>query len=84
MVLLVLAAAFIAQNRERISVDVFRIQLRTPMWLILVLAVAIGVVIGSVGARRRNRSVQGSVSSARDACHGWAAGSAVGTGRWCR
>jgi uncharacterized integral membrane protein len=56
IVLVVLAAAFIAQNRERISIDLFWVQVLTPMWLILLLAVAVGVAIGSVGARRRRRS----------------------------
>ena len=52
LLLAAVAVAFIAQNRNEVSVDVFWISLRTPLWLILLVAVLVGMIIAGAGARR--------------------------------
>jgi uncharacterized integral membrane protein len=53
LVLLVLSIVFIAQNRERISIDVFSIQVTSPLWLILLVLFLVGLFVGFVSFRRR-------------------------------
>ena len=54
--LAVVAAVFIAQNRDRVSIDLLWLQLSAPLWLILLVAVLVGILIAASGSRRRRRS----------------------------
>ncbi|TGD90759.1 DUF1049 domain-containing protein [Mycolicibacterium sp. CH28] len=51
--LVVLAAVFIAQNRDRQRVHVLWITVESPMWLLLAAMLVVGVVIGLLLHRRR-------------------------------
>lgn len=53
ILLTALAVVFIAENRDRVSVDLFWLQVLAPLWLVLLVAVLAGVLIGSLGRRRR-------------------------------
>ena len=53
ILLTLLAVVFISQNRDRISIDLFWLQVLAPLWLVLLVAVLAGVLIGSLGRRRR-------------------------------
>lgn len=53
LVLVVLAVIFIAQNRARISINLFWAHLRSPLWFILVITIVVGLIIGLLTARRR-------------------------------
>jgi uncharacterized integral membrane protein len=55
IVLVILAAVFIGQNRDPISIDLFWLQVRAPLWLILLVAVIVGILIAASGSRRRRR-----------------------------
>jgi putative membrane protein len=48
-----LVAIFIAQNRDQVRIQLFTITLTSPLWLILVVVVALGVLIGFLLGRRR-------------------------------
>ncbi|MCX2930898.1 DUF1049 domain-containing protein [Mycobacterium sp. CVI_P3] len=52
--LVVLAAVFIAQNRDRQSVHVLWITVESPMWLLLTAMLVVGVVVGLLVRRRRS------------------------------
>ncbi|KAA0108139.1 DUF1049 domain-containing protein [Mycolicibacterium sp. P1-5] len=51
--LVVLAAIFIAQNRERQRVHVLWITVEYPMWLLLTAMAVVGLVVGLLLHRRR-------------------------------
>ncbi len=53
LVLVVLAVIFIAQNRARISINLFWAHLHSPLWFILVITIVVGLIIGLLTARRR-------------------------------
>jgi lipopolysaccharide assembly protein A len=53
IILLVLAVVFIAQNRARISINLFWAHLESPLWFILVITIVVGLIIGLLTARRR-------------------------------
>jgi uncharacterized integral membrane protein len=54
LVLIVVAAIFVAQNRDRVGVHVLWVTMESPMWFILVVIFALGVLIGLLLHRRRN------------------------------
>ena len=53
MVLAALAAIFVAQNRDRVSVHVLWVTVDSPMWFILVIIFVVGILIGLLLHRRR-------------------------------
>jgi lipopolysaccharide assembly protein A len=55
LLLAAMVVAFVVQNRNEVSIDVFWISLRTPLWLILIAAVIVGMLIAGVGSRRPRR-----------------------------
>ncbi len=58
ILLLILVAVFIGQNRERVSIDLFWAHLVWPLWFVLLLTAAISVAIGALGMRRKLRRPQ--------------------------
>jgi uncharacterized integral membrane protein len=55
IVLVALAAIFIGQNRSSISVDFLWVRIAAPLWLLLTVMIAVGVLIGLLLRRRRRR-----------------------------
>jgi lipopolysaccharide assembly protein A len=55
LILVALAALFVAQNRERVRVHVLWVTVESPMWSILVIIFVVGLLIGQL-LRRRRRS----------------------------
>jgi lipopolysaccharide assembly protein A len=53
IVLVVLAAIFVAQNRSRISVNIYWVSVTSPLWLLLTVLFVVGLVIGLLLGRRR-------------------------------
>ena len=53
ILLVVLAAVFIGQNRNRQQVHVLWITVESPMWLLLAAMLVVGIVIGLLLHRRR-------------------------------
>ena len=53
LVLAALAAIFVAQNRDRVSVHVLWVTVDSPMWFILVIIFVVGILIGLLLHRRR-------------------------------
>jgi lipopolysaccharide assembly protein A len=51
--LAVFAAVVIAQNRDRVSVNVLFVEVALPLWLMLTATALVGVAIGLLLARRR-------------------------------
>ncbi len=49
----VLMAIFIAQNRAAVTIQLFTINLTSPLWLILVVVAVLGALIGFLLGRRR-------------------------------
>lgn len=56
--LVILAIAFIAQNRERISVDVFFVSMSLPLWISLGIVFFAGWLSGLLWKRRRSKSAR--------------------------
>jgi putative membrane protein len=52
-VLVIVAVVFIVQNRERVRINFFTIDVSAPVWLMLTVMVLIGVLIGALIRRRR-------------------------------
>ena len=50
--LVVIAVAFIAQNRDRVPVHLFWLTVSAPMWLLLTALFAAGWVVGALVKRR--------------------------------
>jgi lipopolysaccharide assembly protein A len=48
-----LMAIFIAQNREHVRIQLFTITLTSPLWLILVVMVVLGGIVGLLLSRWR-------------------------------
>ncbi len=55
LILVALAAAFIAQNRERPRVHILWITLESPMWSLLTVMFVVGILVGLL-LRRRHRT----------------------------
>lgn len=53
LALLVLALVFILQNRASTSIEIFTLTISAPLWLILVISVAVGLLIGVLLRTRR-------------------------------
>jgi putative membrane protein len=53
LILVALAAIFIAQNRERPQVHILWITVESPMWFILTVILVVGILVGLLLRRRR-------------------------------
>ena len=53
IILVALAAIFVAQNRDRVGVHVLWVTVESPMWLILTIIFFMGFLIGILLRRRR-------------------------------
>ena len=53
IILIALAAIFVAQNRDRVGVHVLWITVNSPMWFILTIIFFVGLLIGLLLRRRR-------------------------------
>jgi uncharacterized integral membrane protein len=53
VILAALAALFIAQNRDRPQVHILWITVESPMWFILTVMLAVGILVGLLLRRRR-------------------------------
>lgn len=53
LILVALAAIFVAQNRERVRVHVLWVSVDSPMWILLTIIFVIGIVIGLLLHRRK-------------------------------
>ncbi|MGY1728589.1 lipopolysaccharide assembly protein LapA domain-containing protein [Geodermatophilus sp. SYSU D01062] len=53
LVLAVVTVAFIVQNRDRVTVDLFTVDVSAPLWLILTIVLLIGVLLGMILRSRR-------------------------------
>ena len=51
LVLLVVAIVFILQNRGSTRIEVFTLSVSAPLWLILVVAVVVGMLVGLLVSR---------------------------------
>jgi uncharacterized integral membrane protein len=54
LILVALAAVFVAQNRDRVGVQVLWVTVSSPMWFILVVIFFVGLLTGLLLHRRRN------------------------------
>lgn len=54
LILVTLAALFVAQNRDRVRVHVLWVTVESPMWSILVIIFVVGLLIGLLLRRRRS------------------------------
>lgn len=54
LILVALAALFVAQNRDRVRVHVLWVTLESPMWSILVIIFVVGLLIGLLLRWRRS------------------------------
>ncbi|BBZ33072.1 LapA family protein [Mycolicibacterium confluentis] len=55
LILLVLAAVFIAQNRDPVGIHILWITVSAPMWLFFTVLLVVGILVGLL-LRRRRRS----------------------------
>lgn len=55
IVLLILTVAFVAQNRNRVDLNLFWIHWRMQLWFVLLVMAAVGAVIGYIVSRQRRR-----------------------------
>lgn len=55
IVLAILVIVFVAQNRERASIDIFWVHVNSSLWFALAVTAVVGFVIGMSVARRRER-----------------------------
>jgi uncharacterized integral membrane protein len=55
LLLLALAATFIAQNRDRVDIHILWITVAAPMWFVLTSLIAVGMLVGLLLHRRRRR-----------------------------
>lgn len=51
LVVVALIVVFIVQNRETVQINLFALNLSSPLWLLLVVMVALGVLVGFLLAR---------------------------------
>ena len=54
ILLIIIAGFFIAQNRNRVSINLFWIELTSPLWIILLVLFLLGVAAGMITFRRRS------------------------------
>jgi uncharacterized integral membrane protein len=55
IVLVIFLGVFIGQNRARVSVDFLFLHQKASLWLILLVAAAVGALAGVLTARQRRR-----------------------------
>lgn len=55
IVLVILTVAFVAQNRNRVDLNLFWIHWRMQLWFVLLVIAAVGAVIGYMVSRQRRR-----------------------------
>lgn len=55
IVLVMVTIAFVAQNRNRVDLNMFWIHVRWPLWLVLVAMAIVGAALGLAVGRRRRR-----------------------------
>ena len=55
ILLAILAAVFVGQNRSPVSVDFLWVTVTSPLWLLLTAMIVVGVVIGLLLRRRRRQ-----------------------------
>jgi lipopolysaccharide assembly protein A len=53
LVLVVLAVVFIAQNRDRMQISFFTLDVSAPTWLLLTIMTVLGVAVGALLGRAR-------------------------------
>jgi uncharacterized integral membrane protein len=53
LVLVVLVVVFIAQNRDRVQISFFTVDVSAPTWLLLAIMTLIGVAVGALLGRGR-------------------------------
>ncbi|OLT21109.1 hypothetical protein BJF78_08570 [Pseudonocardia sp. CNS-139] len=53
LVIVVLVGIFVAQNRDTVQIQLFAVTVTSPVWLLLVIMVLIGVLVGLLLGRRR-------------------------------
>jgi lipopolysaccharide assembly protein A len=53
LILVALAAIFIAQNRDKGRVNILWISIESPMWFILTALLVVGILVGLLLRRRR-------------------------------
>ena len=53
LVVAVLTVVFVLQNRDQVGVHLFTLTLSAPLWLMLVVMIAVGLLIGVVPTHRR-------------------------------
>lgn len=58
LALTVVAAVFIGQNRQRVSIDLFWARVTSPLWLTLVITALVGLFIGMLATRRRAKRAE--------------------------
>lgn len=54
VVLVILAVVFIAENRYRTTIELFWLEVTSPLWLILLVLFAVGFAAGRLSARRKS------------------------------
>ena len=53
ILLVLLAAVFIAQNRYSTTIELFWLSITSPLWLILLVLFAVGFAAGRLSSRRK-------------------------------
>lgn len=53
LIIALLAVIFVIQNRETVSVQLLGARLSAPLWLLLTIMAAVGLLVGFLLARRR-------------------------------
>ncbi|GAB3197190.1 hypothetical protein GCM10027261_21680 [Geodermatophilus arenarius] len=48
-----MTVAFIPQNRDRVTVDLFTVDVSSPLWPILTIVLLVGVLLGTILRTRR-------------------------------
>jgi uncharacterized integral membrane protein len=56
VVIVAVAAVFVLQNTERVTIDLFTVSMGAPLWLVLASMFIVGLVVGALLQRRRGRS----------------------------
>lgn len=55
LVLVLLALVFILQNRQEAAIQLFLVVVTAPLWIALLVCVAVGILIGALLGRRGRR-----------------------------
>ncbi len=56
IVLVIVVCVFIGQNTDRTRIDLFLVHVSSPLWLVLAVTTLVGLVIGLLSGRRRERA----------------------------